>query len=83
MVCLHIRLKLITRGVVNSADLAQMKPGPLFVNTSRAGLIAQGALLEALDAGQPGMAAIDVFDTEPLTDPDDPLMSHRKSVKGN
>ncbi|MCB1355039.1 MAG: D-2-hydroxyacid dehydrogenase family protein, partial [Maritimibacter sp.] len=48
----------------------------LFVNTSRAGLIAPGALLAALDTGRPGKAAIDVFDTEPLTDPADPLLAH-------
>ncbi|MCB1359131.1 MAG: D-2-hydroxyacid dehydrogenase family protein, partial [Maritimibacter sp.] len=48
----------------------------LFVNTSRAGLIAPGALRAALDTGRPGKAAIDVFDTEPLTDPADPLLAH-------
>jgi D-3-phosphoglycerate dehydrogenase len=48
----------------------------VLVNTSRAGLIAPGAVLAALNAGRPGMAAIDVFDEEPLTDPADPLLSH-------
>src|SRR5262249_23507831 len=46
----------------------------LLVNTSRAGLIAAGALVEALRAGRPGMAAVDVYETEPLTDPDHPLL---------
>lgn len=46
------------------------------MNTSRAGLIEPGALLDALEKGRPGKAAIDVFDTEPLTDPADPLLSH-------
>jgi len=47
----------------------------VLVNTSRAGLIAPGALVAALSAGRPGMAAIDVFETEPLTDPADPLLA--------
>ena len=53
-----------------------MRSDALFVNTSRAGLIAPGALLEALNAHHPGKAAIDVFDTEPLTDPAGPLLAH-------
>lgn len=73
---LHLRLNPSTRGIVTADDLAQMRPGAVLVNTSRAGLIAPGALLEALNAGRPGMAAVDVFDTEPLTDPSDPLLSH-------
>ncbi len=76
VVSVHVRLKPDTRGIITASDLAQMQPEALFVNTSRAGLIAPGALLEALDAGRPGKAAIDVFDTEPLTDPTDPLLSH-------
>ena len=76
IVSLHIRLKPATMGLITATDLAQMQPGSLLVNTSRAGLIATGALLQALNAGHPGMAAIDVFDTEPLTDPNDPLLSH-------
>lgn len=76
VVSLHIRLKPETRGIVTAADLAQMRPSALLVNTSRAGLIEQGALLDALNAGRPGTAAIDVFDKEPLTVPDDPLLSH-------
>ena len=73
---IHVRLKPETRGIITAADLAQMQPGALFVNTSRAGLVAPGALLSALQAGRPGKAAVDVFDTEPLTDPDDPLLRH-------
>ncbi|MES0863302.1 D-2-hydroxyacid dehydrogenase family protein [Ruegeria sp. SCPT10] len=76
VVSVHVRLKPDTRGIVTASDFAQMQPGALFVNTSRAGLIAPGALLEALNVGRPGKAAIDVFDTEPLTDPTDPLLSH-------
>jgi D-3-phosphoglycerate dehydrogenase len=48
----------------------------VFVNTSRAGLVAPGVMLAALDAGRPGMAALDVFDTEPLLDAGDPLANH-------
>ena len=53
-----------------------MRPDALFVNTSRAGLIEPGALLDALNAGRPGMAAIDVFDAEPITWANDPLACH-------
>lgn len=76
VVSLHVRLKPETKGIITSVDLAAMQPGALFVNTSRAGLIAPGALLAALQAGRPGKAAVDVFETEPMTDPDDPLLRH-------
>jgi D-3-phosphoglycerate dehydrogenase / 2-oxoglutarate reductase len=72
---LHMRLVDATRGIVTAEDLARMKPSALFVNTSRAGLIAHGALEAALRAGWPGMGAVDVFDSEPLRDPDDALLS--------
>ena len=72
---LHMRLVDATRGIVTSDDLARMKPSALIVNTSRAGLIAPGALADALRAGRPGMAAVDVFEQEPVRDPDDPLLS--------
>jgi D-3-phosphoglycerate dehydrogenase / 2-oxoglutarate reductase len=72
---LHLRLVPDTRGVITAADLAQMKPTALLVNTSRAGLIEPGALVAALRAGRPGMAAVDVFDREPLRDPADPLLT--------
>ena len=61
-------------------DLALMGPGSVLVNTSRAGLIAPGALKAALDAGRPGKAAIDVFDEEPITWTDDPLATHPRLV---
>jgi D-3-phosphoglycerate dehydrogenase len=72
---LHLRLKPATRGVVTRDDLARMKPSSLFVNTSRAGLIEPGALRAALEAGRPGMAALDVFDEEPVRNPNDALIS--------
>jgi D-3-phosphoglycerate dehydrogenase len=71
---LHLKLIDQTRGIVTAQDLARMKPSALLVNTSRAGLIEQGALENALRAGRPGMAALDVFDEEPLTDPNHPLL---------
>jgi len=63
---LHVRLIDATRGMVTAADLARMKPTALLVNTSRAGLIAPGALEAALRAGRPGMAAVDVYEEEPV-----------------
>ena len=70
----HVKLAPDTRGLIGTADLAAMKPTALFVNTSRAALVAPGALLAALDAGRPGRAAIDVFEAEPTLD--DPLIHH-------
>ncbi len=72
---LHMRLVEATRGVVAAADLALMKPTALLVNTSRAGLIEPGALVAALQAGRPGMAAVDVYEDEPLRDPGHPLLN--------
>jgi len=70
---LHLRLADATRGIVTAEDLARMKPDALFVNTSRAELVAEGALEEALRRGYPGGAAVDVFTNEPLA-PDAPLL---------
>jgi D-3-phosphoglycerate dehydrogenase / 2-oxoglutarate reductase len=75
VISLHMRLVEATRGIVTAADLERMKPTALLVNTSRAGLIAPGALVEALRAGRPGMAAVDVYEVEPLTDPSHPLLN--------
>jgi D-3-phosphoglycerate dehydrogenase len=69
----HLRLNDATRGIVEAADLALMKPSAIFVNTSRAELVAEGALEPALQQGRPGFAALDVFETEPLA-PDSPLL---------
>nr|WP_312970497.1 D-2-hydroxyacid dehydrogenase family protein [Pseudomonas sp.] len=74
---LHLRLVEATRHLVTAADLALMKPSALLVNTSRAELIAPGALLEALNKGRPGFAALDVFEQEPLVDIDHPLLRHQ------
>lgn len=75
VISLHMRLVPAMRGIVGAADLAAMKPSAILVNTSRAGLIEPGALVAALRAGRPGMAAVDVFETEPLVDTTDPLLS--------
>jgi D-3-phosphoglycerate dehydrogenase len=71
---LHLRLVEATRHIVKAADLACMKPTALLVNTSRAPLIEPGALVAALQAGRPGYAAVDVYESEPLTDPSHPLL---------
>ena len=74
VVSLHMRLVESTRGIVTAADLARMKPSSLLVNTSRAPLIEQGALVAALRKGRPGMAAVDVYEEEPLLDTAHPLL---------
>src|SRR5213075_1546108 len=71
---LHMRLVEATRGIVTADDLRHMKPTALLVNTSRAPLIEPGALVEALRAGRPGMAAVDVYEEEPLRDANHPLL---------
>jgi len=72
---LHMRLVDATRGIVGAADLARMRPSALLVNTSRAPLIQPGALVAALRAGRPGMAAVDVFEQEPIRDAAHPLLT--------
>jgi D-3-phosphoglycerate dehydrogenase len=74
IISLHMRLVDATRGIVTAADLARMKPTALLVNTSRAPLIEPGALVNALRAGRPGMAAVDVYEDEPMLDPAHPLL---------
>ncbi|HTS94595.1 MAG TPA: D-2-hydroxyacid dehydrogenase family protein [Stellaceae bacterium] len=71
---LHMRLVDATRGIVTAEDLARMKPTALLVNTSRAPLVAPSALAAALRAGRPGMAAVDVFEAEPVAAGGDPLL---------
>ena len=75
VVTLHMRLVPATRAIVSGEDLRAMQPTALLVNTSRAGLIAPNALVDALRAGRPAMAAVDVYDHEPLRDPGDPLLT--------
>jgi D-3-phosphoglycerate dehydrogenase len=80
VISLHMRLVEATRGIVTAADLARMKPTALIVNTSRAPLIEPGALVRALQAGRPGMAAIDVYEEEPVLDTADPLLAMKNVV---
>jgi D-3-phosphoglycerate dehydrogenase / 2-oxoglutarate reductase len=72
---LHLRLVPATRGIVTAADLGRMKPTALLVNTSRSELIEPRALVTALRTGRPGMAAVDVFEHEPVHDPTHPLLA--------
>ena len=76
VISLHVRMKPETRRIIREADLLAMKSTAIFVNTSRAGLVEKGALATALEPGRPGTIALDVFETEPLTDPDHPLVNH-------
>jgi D-3-phosphoglycerate dehydrogenase len=80
VISLHLRLIEATRGIVSAADLARMKPTALMVNTSRAGLIAPGALEAALRSGRPGMAAVDVFEDEPVLGASHPLLALDNAV---
>jgi len=73
VVSLHMRLVEATRHIVRGEDLARMKPSAMLVNTSRAGLVETGALLTALRAGRPALAALDVYDDEPVR-ASDPLI---------
>jgi len=80
IVSLHMRLVPETRASVTESDLSRMKPTALLVNTSRAALIEAGALVRGLQRGRPGMAAVDVFEEEPLCDPQHPLLTMNSVV---
>ena len=80
VISLHLRLVDATRGTVTAADLARMKPTALLVNTSRAPLIEPGALVTALQSGRPGMAAVDVYEEEPVVDGLHPLLTMENVV---
>ena len=75
-ISVHVRLKPETKGIITADDLAIMDYSACFINTSRAGLVEPDALETALAKGRPGFAAIDVFETEPLTDPTHPLLTN-------
>lgn len=77
---LHMRLVDATLGIVTAHDLAHMKPTALLVNTSRAGLIEPNALVDALRAGRPAMAAVDVYESEPVRDQKTPLLTMENVV---
>lgn len=74
VVSIHLPLNKETRGIVTADDLARMKPTALIVNTSRAPIIAGGALVQALRRGRPGRAAVDVYEDEPVLDRNHPLL---------
>ena len=80
VISLHLRLYSATRGIVTAGDLALMKPTALIVNTSRAPLIEPGALVRALQIGRPGMAAVDVFEQEPVVDTSNALLGMKNVV---
>lgn len=80
IVSLHLPLNKETRGIVTAEDLGRMKPSAMIVNTSRGPIIAQGALESALKKGRPGMAAIDVYDSEPVIDADYPLLRMKNVI---
>jgi D-3-phosphoglycerate dehydrogenase len=75
VLCLLVRMTAQTRGIVTRADLARMKPTALFVNTARAALVEEGALVDALRAGRPGFAAVDVYEREPVVAAEHPLLA--------
>jgi D-3-phosphoglycerate dehydrogenase len=75
-----MRLVPATRHIVKAEDLARMGPQAMLVNTSRAPLIEPGALVAALRAGRPGYAAVDVFEDEPMRDPNFPLLRFQQVV---
>jgi D-3-phosphoglycerate dehydrogenase len=80
IVSLHLPLNKETRGIVTAADLARMKPTALLVNTSRAPLIAEGALAAALEKGRPGFAAVDVYEQEPVVGAAHPLLGMKNAL---
>jgi D-3-phosphoglycerate dehydrogenase / 2-oxoglutarate reductase len=80
VISIHLRLVDATRGIVTAGDLARMKPTALLVNTSRAPLIEPGALVAALQRGRPGMAAVDVYEEEPVLDARHPLLTMENAL---
>jgi D-3-phosphoglycerate dehydrogenase len=75
VLCLLLRMTPQTRGIVTREDLARMKPTALLVNTARAALVQEGALVDALRAGRPGFAAVDVYEREPVIGANHPLLA--------
>jgi len=80
VVSVHVRATKNTQGLVTAGDLARMKSTALFVNTSRASIVEPGALVAALRAGRPGMAAVDVYEEEPVLDGNHPLLKMHNVV---
>lgn len=80
VISLHIKSNDATRGIVTAADLARMKPTSLLVNTSRAPIIEEGALVAALEKGRPGFAAVDVYEEEPVVGANHPLLKMNNAL---
>jgi D-3-phosphoglycerate dehydrogenase / 2-oxoglutarate reductase len=80
VISLHIPSNKATHGIITGADLARMKPTSLLVNTSRAPIIAEGALVEALKKGRPGFAAVDVYEEEPVVGANHPLLKMKNAL---
>ena len=80
VISLHIPYNNATRGIITAADLARMKPTALLVNTSRAPIIAEGALVAALEKGRPGFAAVDVYEEEPVVGANHPLLKMKNAL---
>ena len=80
IISLHLPGNKATRGLITAADLALMKPHALLVNTSRAPIIEPGALAAALAKGRPGFAAVDVYEDEPVTGANHPLLSMKNAL---
>lgn len=80
VISLHIQLNAETRGIVTAADLARMKPEAILVNTSRAQIVEDGALVNALKAGRPGRAGVDVYEQEPVLGGKHPLLALPNAV---
>jgi D-3-phosphoglycerate dehydrogenase len=80
VISLHIKSNESTHGIITAADLARMKPTSLLVNTSRAPIIAEGALVAALEKGRPGFAAVDVYEEEPVVGASHPLLKMKNAL---
>jgi len=80
VISLHMPSNKETKGIITAGDLARMKPTALLVNTSRAPIIAEGALVEALKKGRPGFAAVDVYEEEPITGANHPLIGMKNCL---
>jgi len=80
VISLHLPGGKETRGIITAEDLARMKPSALLVNTSRAPIIAEGALVAALAKGRPGFAAVDVYETEPVVGAAHPLLTMNNAL---
>ncbi len=80
VISLHIPSNKATRGIITAADLGRMKPTSLLVNTSRAPIIEEGALVAALEKGRPGFAAVDVYEEEPVVGANHPLLKMKNAL---